>query len=100
MKPAEYHPLARREQARAVVRYADIDPNIAQDFRAELNRFLSQARAQPLFFPIETRDVRRCVLACFPYSIIYRDLPSCVWVIAVAHHSRDPRYWLRRRRNP
>lgn len=100
MKPANYHPHARNEQIRSLIRYTNIDPDLGNDLREELNRCLARICSLPLSFPIETKDVRRCMLVGFPYSIIYRDLPGCVWVIAVAHHSRDPRYWLRRRRIP
>ena len=29
----------------------------------------------------------------FPFSIIYEDEPSSIWVVAVAHASRRPGFW-------
>ena len=36
-------------------------------------------------------------LAKFPFSLVYRVLPDCIRIIAVAHHSRRPGYWAGRR---
>jgi plasmid stabilization system protein ParE len=40
--------------------------------------------------------VRRVMLHSFPYGVIYEVRDRVVVIIAVAHTSRDPRYWLGR----
>jgi hypothetical protein len=32
----------------------------------------------------------------FPFAIYYADLPLAIWILAFAHTSRKPGYWLRR----
>ncbi|MDF0752759.1 type II toxin-antitoxin system RelE/ParE family toxin [Marinobacter sp. 71-i] len=48
--------------------------------------------------PEEAGDtgVRRLILERFPYDIVAIELPEEAVVIAVAHHSRKPGYWLGR----
>ena len=38
-------------------------------------------------------DVRKAIVARFPYCVFYREEPSCVRVLAVFHTSRDPSIW-------
>ena len=45
------------------------------------------------------RGTQRYVLSEFPYSIIYAQLDEIVFVLAVAHASRRPGYWLNRLRD-
>jgi hypothetical protein len=38
-------------------------------------------------------NVRKFVLRRFPFLIIYRDLPSTIQIVAVAHGRRRAGYW-------
>ena len=40
---------------------------------------------------------RRLIIQRFPYSIIYTVRGEQIHILAVAHHSRRPGYWRRRR---
>jgi len=42
------------------------------------------------------RDIRRCLFARFPYSLIYGVEEQTIVVIAVAHSHRVPDYWMDR----
>ena len=42
------------------------------------------------------RDVRRLMLARFPYAIVFIEHDDEVRVLAVAHHRRRPGYWRHR----
>jgi hypothetical protein len=48
--------------------------------------------------PEEAGDTgaRRLILERFPYEIVAIEMPEETLVIAVAHHSRKPGYWLGR----
>lgn len=43
------------------------------------------------------RNIRRCPVAVFPYQVIYEIRPDELVVLAVAHGSRQPGYWSRRK---
>ncbi|MHB9003921.1 MAG: type II toxin-antitoxin system RelE/ParE family toxin [Coriobacteriia bacterium] len=42
-------------------------------------------------------DIRKLVLAKFPYSLIYEIDGDVVLILAVAHQRRRPHYWRERR---
>jgi hypothetical protein len=43
------------------------------------------------------RDARVLALHNFPYSLVYRIQGDEIRIVAVAHHSRRPGYWVERR---
>lgn len=40
--------------------------------------------------------MRRCLLARFPYGLIFVADQDAIVIIAVAHLHREPRYWIDR----
>ena len=42
------------------------------------------------------REYRQFRLSRFPYHIIYELRPKQIWIVAVAHAHRRPRYWTNR----
>jgi toxin ParE1/3/4 len=52
----------------------------------------------PERWPMLTPNYRRYVLRAYPYSVIYRVREDVIFVVAVAHHSREPGYWRSRDR--
>jgi plasmid stabilization system protein ParE len=49
--------------------------------------------ANPLMHAVVLADIRKAVVARFPYCIFYRAEQSRVEVIAVFHTRRDPSIW-------
>jgi toxin ParE1/3/4 len=43
------------------------------------------------------RDVRRCILWRFPFSVVFERRLDEIIVLAVAHARRRPNYWRRRK---
>ena len=41
-------------------------------------------------------DAKRLIMERFPYDVVAVELPEETVVIAIAHHSRKPGYWLGR----
>lgn len=48
-------------------------------------------------WPTRGRDIRRCPVDGFPYQVIYEIQHTGVVVLAIAHGSRRPGYWSRRK---
>jgi len=69
----------------------------ADDFVDELNRALGLLNRFPELGHASARNTRTLHLHSFSYSLIYRLQADVIRVIAVAHHSRRPRYWVGRR---
>jgi plasmid stabilization system protein ParE len=97
MKPAEFHPLARREVEDAAAHYEGERPGLGREFREEFEAALTRVRENPSAYSPEQGEFRACPLRRFSYTIFYADLADHVWVAAVAHQSRRPGYWARRK---
>jgi toxin ParE1/3/4 len=69
-------------------------------FIAAVEHAIDEVCTLPLTWPtwFGVDDLRRRVVPRFPYSIIYVVEPTAVLIVAVAHHSRRPGYWLARSR--
>jgi toxin ParE1/3/4 len=98
-KPVQLHLEALAELRDSVFFYRQSggDP-LADRFKNAVEHALTAISADPLRYP-PSRDVpqaQRIRLVRFPFSIIYIDRPDSVWVVAVAHGSRRPGYWLAR----
>ena len=48
---------------------------------------------------VVNEPIRRCLLRGFPYLVIYELFDDEVFVYSVAHASRRPNYWRRRKRD-
>ena len=96
MKPIDFHPDAAEEARAAAVSYEGIRAGLGADFRVELAAALARIRQNPAAYAVESGSIRCCPTHGFPYSIFYEELADRIWVAAVGHHSRRPRYWSRR----
>jgi plasmid stabilization system protein ParE len=94
-----FHQAARRERTEAKRYYGSDSPAAAVRFDDELNRTLSLLDRHPEagVFVLDL-PVRSLALRDFPYSVIYRYVDETVYVLAIAHHKRQPGYWLDRTR--
>ena len=69
----------------------------AEDFTDEFDRALNLLNQFAALGESGAHNTRSLPLPGFPYSLIYRLQDHTVCVIAVAHHSRRPGYWVGRR---
>ena len=91
------HPAALQEFQEAVAWYQQRSAGTAERFASEVQRTLEVIGEQPERFGWYDQEFREAPTRLYPYSLIYRVLPSGdVQIIAVAHASREPDYWRRR----
>jgi len=88
--------LAQRELDDAVAWYNEQAAGLGQEFLDELDRTVRRAVTFPMSCPEIEPGVRRCLLARFPYGLIYGVDGETLVVVAVAHLHREPRYWVDR----
>jgi len=88
--------LAQQELDDAVVWYNEQAAGLGHEFLDELDRAVRRAVAFPMSCPEMEPGVRRCLLARFPYGLIYGVDNETIVVVAVAHLHREPRYWVDR----
>ncbi|MBX3177105.1 MAG: type II toxin-antitoxin system RelE/ParE family toxin [Candidatus Hydrogenedentes bacterium] len=93
----EFHTAAELEYLEAIAFYEFRRPGIGLAFLDEFEGAMEIVTRSPDLYPIEIEpDIRRVAMKRFPFSIIYRRTASRLQVLAVAHQSRRPSYWLDR----
>jgi|SRR6185436_5365911 len=85
--------LAQREVDDAVIWYEQQAEGLSRDFLDQLDRAVRLVKSHPNIATQIEADIRRFLLARFPYSLIYGIDDDSIVVIAVAHQHRQPRYW-------
>ena len=88
--------VAQKELDDAVAWYNDQAAWLGREFLDEFDRVVRRAVAYPLSCPEIDPGLRRCLLARFPYGLIYGLDGDTVVVVAIAHLHRQPRYWSER----
>jgi plasmid stabilization system protein ParE len=78
-------------------------PALGARYLKELDDALQAVAARPLSFPkLETlpqdEPFRRALLPTFRYAVVFEVLEEEIVVVAAPHTSREPNYWLQRRR--
>ncbi len=84
---------AQLELDDAVAWYNDQAAGLGLEFLDEFDRAIRRALTHPLSCLEIESGLRRCLLARFPYGVVYGLDSDTVVVVAVAHLHREPRYW-------
>lgn len=88
--------IAGIELAEAMAWYRERSPRAAEGFWLKVQEARRSMALFPLASPTITGNVRRFILSNYPYDLIYAIRPAEIVILAVAHHSRQPGYWLER----
>jgi hypothetical protein len=99
--PVRFAPEVWGELAEAVLWYEARNEGLGLDLLAEIEVTLPLVGDRPRSFPRlqDVRaavEIRRALLARFPYALVFLVRPGEVRVLAVAHAKRRPGYWLSR----
>lgn len=101
MKPSRLAPEAAWELIEAADWYESRQPGLADRFLGETEERLALIRENPSAFPVLEVSppdllIRRALLHQFPYALVFVELEAEIRIIAIAHHRRQPNYWLYR----
>ena len=88
--------IAKQELDDAVAWYDERTPGLGREFLDEIDRAVRRAAAFPMSCTEMEPDVRPCLLARFPYGLIFGVDQETLVIVAVAHLHREPRYWVTR----
>jgi plasmid stabilization system protein ParE len=99
----ELHPEAEADLDGGAAFYEDRVPGLGLDFLHEVEHAIDQICDRPLAHPLwpdvpTELGVRRKLLRRFPYGLPFMLLRDRVIILAVAHLSREPAFWLSRAR--
>jgi plasmid stabilization system protein ParE len=95
MKPPilEIHPEATKEARDARQWYEARNQVAAAEFVEEMKAGVQKILDSPARWSSVSPGIQKYRLHRFPYSLIYRQTPTTIRIIAVAHGHRRPGYW-------
>jgi plasmid stabilization system protein ParE len=96
MIPVNYHQAAEEELLNEIGYLELRVPGLGRRFYAEVRRAENLLSQFPESAPEVLPGIRRRNLRKFPFSLIYSIEMDGLLILAVAHQSRRPRYWLPR----
>ena len=97
MKRVVFHPEAEVEFLAAAGFYEAQRRGLGLEFIAEVRRAAHTLQQHPELGHRFSRRLRRLLVQRFPYGLLYRIEAEEIFIVAVAHLSRRPGYWRRRR---
>ena len=96
MSQIRFDELARRELFETRDYYDDLVYKLGERFIIEVERCLNIIKTNPLAYPVIKQNVHKAVIIKFPFSILYQIEKDNIYVLAVMHQKRKPKYWAER----
>ena len=88
---------ARREFLDAISDYETARGGLGARFKDEADQSILWVAEHPELYRLRAGAYRRINLRVFPYYIPFVVREQTLWILAVAHGSRKPLYWISRR---
>lgn len=89
----EFHPEAELELYEAAFRYESEVPELGRRFGDEVERVVNLLLEHPELGARVDETLRHFVLRKFPFSVVYAATDDLIYILAIAHGSREPEYW-------
>lgn len=96
VRRARWHLEASVEAEVATRWYRERSAAAAERFVGEIKQAIETILEAPQRWPMGFRGTRKLKLPCFPFLVIYRESDLTIEVLAIAHGSRRPGYWMER----
>jgi len=93
MLPVDYLPAARHDFDQSFDWYAARSAQAAIRFANAVDAALAIIAAHPERFPAIDEAHRECLVARYPFRVVYRLTENRILIVAVAHAKRRPDYW-------
>jgi toxin ParE1/3/4 len=89
----QFHPEAEQELYEAASRYESEVSGLGLRFADEVERVVRLLLELAELGSRLDDELRHFVLRRFPFSVVYAVASDVVYIVAVAHGSREPGYW-------
>lgn len=93
MSRLSFHRLAKEEFLDARDYYDDLVFGLGKNFVIEIEKCLNIIKSNPNAYPVLMDNIRKAVIMKFPYSVLYRIEKDKIYLLAVMHQKRKPKYW-------
>ena len=91
-----FHPDIASEVKASYDWYQEQADGLGDDYITEIESAYEAIAELPQTWPRFQKGFRRFLLTKFPFSVIYKETSSHIFVVAVMHNSRRPGYWIKR----
>jgi hypothetical protein len=96
MKPVAYHRLADIELLKSAAFYERRREFLGETFLDAVDETLAKIQGNSELGHPGKFGTRSWKTKRFPFRIVYLEQPDRIWIVAIAHLSRKPNYWLER----
>lgn len=90
---AVFHPEADLEFQQAIEIHLAESMALGLRFYRAVMDAAARIETHPKAWPRVRGDVRKCLVAEFPYQLLYTIEPERIQIVAVMHGKREPSYW-------
>jgi toxin ParE1/3/4 len=97
VKPVRFHDAALAELTSEAVHYATISPRLGERLVTAVEQASLLAAQFPAMGSPYKYGTRRVFPKKFPFSLVYVDRKTEVYILALAPFSRKPGYWRERK---
>ncbi len=87
---------ASTELADAIAYYESVESGLGVRLKEEVRTALAWIAENPELPRLRSGDYRRLNLKVFPYYLAYAIWEDAIWILAIAHSARRPKYWIDR----
>ncbi len=88
-----FYSVAEREYCISLRWYSERNVIAAENFDKEVDLAIQAIASDPDRFPHCDSRHQFYLLRSFPFQIVFRKLGEDIYVVAIAHTSRNPNYW-------
>jgi len=92
----KYSKLAKLEFHDSISYYENEQKGLGKKFDLDIKSSLNRIKKFPTAYIKEKDNIRKCILHKFPFNIIFSIEENHILIIAIAHHHREPDYWIDR----
>jgi plasmid stabilization system protein ParE len=92
----EFLPESKAELDDAVEYYELQVKGLGTTFKSIARSTIKRIATFPTAWSEIKPNIRRCIMHKFPYNVLYSIEDNCILIIAIAHHHREPNYWINR----
>ncbi len=91
-----FHRLGERELSEAAQYYDSESPGLGAAFLNEVQRCIADILEHPEAGSVLVGAVRRRLIRCFPYAVLYSIKPAGIRILVLMNLRRRPMYWVGR----
>lgn len=90
-------PFAEKDIKETVSYFKEVSDNLDRDFIQAIDASFFEILNNPAALPIAKYDIRKFVMAKFPFCIYFVDKNEALYILSVFHDKRNPKDWQKRR---